>query len=155
MLHTRILLLHAHKCRLPGCLISVHVNHTSWFNTFDKHRRLVPYSTVHLSHHCYQLIFILFNPNFRLRQLIFPLYFPHTLYFVHKFQYFFQPFRQPNFFAHLENLAHMLSSSLSNIFQVTINRSTSIIEESFNLFRTKTQFLNNTKMIELPFDFSM
>ena len=48
---------------------------------------LLPDNTVHLSYNCYQLIFILFQPNFRLLELIFPQYFLHTFNFVHKLQY--------------------------------------------------------------------
>ena len=78
---------------------------------------LVLYNATHLSHNCYQLIFILFWMNFRLRELFPPWYLPHMLNFVHTFYYFivFEPFQQPSFLAHLKNLAQMLSSSLSTV----------------------------------------
>ena len=61
---------------------------------------LLPDNTVHLSYNCYQLIFILFQPNFRLLELIFPQYFLHTFNFVHKLQYLiFRAFLATNFFS--------------------------------------------------------
>ena len=65
--------------------------------------------------------FYFFYPNFRLRQIIFPWYFLPTFNFLHKLQYFLEPFQQPTYLAHLKKSAQMLSSSLFTVLHVTNN----------------------------------
>ena len=49
---------------------------------------------------------------------------------------FFKPFHRPNVLTHLEKSSHILNNSLSTVFQVTNNQSTSTIDRSFNLYQT-------------------
>ena len=70
-----------------------HLNHFNKLETNMLHK-LVPDDTVNLSSIFYWLIFILFYPNLRLRELIFPWYLLHTFNFVHTLWYlFFSLFR--------------------------------------------------------------
>ena len=66
----------------------------------------------------------------------------------------FRAFSEANFLADIEELAHMLISSLSTIFQVTNNLLTSMIDENFNIRQTKSQFLSNHQMIRLRLHWS-
>ena len=64
-----------------------------------------------------------FPPQFQIKKAHFPWYFLHTFNFLHKLQYFFA-FLAATFSARLEKSAHMISSSLSKVLQVTNNQST-------------------------------
>ena len=74
--------------------------------------------------------FVLFYPNFRLRDLIFHRYFLHKFDFLHKLQYFiFRDIPAANFFSSPKkfSLHAQGHSRLSTVFQVTNNRSTLMI----------------------------
>ena len=60
---------------------------------------------------------------------------------------FFKPFSQPIFLARHEKSAHMLSSSLSIVLQVTKNWFASTINNSFNICQTKSLFSNNNPTV--------
>ena len=66
----------------------------------------------------------------------------------------FRAFSAAIFFRSAQKSVHMLNTSLSTVFQVTNNRSTSTIDEIFNFCRTKSLFSINHRMIELPFYWS-
>ena len=98
-----------------------------------------------LSHICYQLIFILFSPIFRLPEIVF-IDIPYICSILYtNCSTLFQPIQQPNVLAHLENLSHMLSSSHSTVFQVTNNILTSTINKSFNRCKKSIDFQIITK----------
>ena len=90
--------------------------------------------------------------QFHIKKARFSLVFSTYVQFSTKIVVIFLPFHQITFFPQLKKSAHMLRSRLSTVFQVVNNRSTSTIDETFNLLRTKYHFLNNHQKIELPFD---
>ena len=107
----------------------------------------------HLSHICYQLIFILFQPNFRLRELIFPWYFLNSSILVHKLQYLFQSLFSSQFFYLTSKSRPTCSSASCPLFSKSPkNILISTIKERFNIRQTKSQFLNNHLLINIPFD---
>ena len=69
--------------------------------------------------------------------------------------HFLEPFHQTFVLARLENSFRMLSSTLSTVFQVTKNQSTSTVHEIFNRYQTKSRFLINNFTIKPTFDWSM
>ena len=95
--------------------------------------------------------------QFHINKSRFSLVFPTYVQFCTKLLVlsFLEPFRKPTFLADLKKLSHILSSSLSAVFQVTNNQSISKIDKSFNIRQTKSWFLNHHQMIKLPSDSSM
>ena len=91
--------------------------------------------------------------RFQIKRALFSLVFPTYIKFCTQIVVLFlEPFQKPTFLSRLEKLAHIISSSLSTVFQVINNISTSTIEESFNIHQKKYQFSNRHQTIELLCD---
>ena len=117
-------------CGIPPNNINRKISHI-----LEAAPRLDSENTLHSSHICYYYMFILFYPNFRLRDLVFTWYFfTYILFFTQIVAlYLLQPFQQRTFLAQLKKSARILSSSLSTVLQVPNNQLTSMLDESFNL----------------------
>ena len=73
-------------------------------------------------------------------------YIRSILYTVHS-TFFKEPSQEPTFLCHLKNSAHMLSRSLSTVFQVANNRLTSTIDKRFNLNQKVSIFESSSNNI--------
>ena len=113
-----------------------------------------------IQHFTFKLHLLLVSCSFVLAQLqmkraCFIWYFLHMSNFHKNCGNCFFPIQQPNVFAYLEKLTHMIISSQTAIIQVTNNQLSSNIFNSFNLHRTRYQFLSNHQTIKLSFNWSM
>ena len=101
------------------------------------------------------MVIFYFPPQYQVNRARFSFLLSIYIQFLHKLEYFiFLAFSEANFLSELEKSAHIFSSGLSTVLQITNNLSTSTINERFNIFRTKYQFSNNHQMIETPFNWS-
>ena len=107
-----------------------------------------------LKSHLILVNFNFFKDQFQIKWARFSMVFPTYAQFCTKIVVllFFKDFSAANFLAELKKLAHKNSSSLSTVFQFTNNWSNSTIDESFNIFRTKSLFSINHQTIEPSFD---